>query len=46
MCDVLNERDQQLKLKKNKEKMKKLQEKEWTEFEKQKLDEYDDKLRE
>ena len=46
MCDVLNERDQQLKIKKKKEIAKKHQEKEWNEFEKQKLDEYDDKLRE
>ncbi len=46
MCDVLNEREQQLKLKKKKDQMKKVAEKEWNEFEKQKLDEYDEKLRE
>lgn len=46
MCDVLNEWEQQLKIKKKKEIAKKHQEKEWNEFEKQKLDEYDDKLRE
>ena len=46
MCDVINEREQQLKLKKKKDQMKKVAEKEWNEFEKQKLDEYDEKLRE
>lgn len=34
MCDVLNEWEQQLKLKKKKDQMKKVAEKEWNEFEK------------
>jgi hypothetical protein len=46
MCDVLTEREQQLKIKKKKEIAKKATEREWNEFEKQKLDEYDEKLRE
>jgi|JI9StandDraft_2_1071091.scaffolds.fasta_scaffold1130803_1 hypothetical protein len=45
MCDVLNEREQQLKIKKKKGQMKAAQEKEWQEFERQQREEADEKLK-
>ena len=45
MCDVLAERDQQIKLKKRKDLMRKSQEKQWEEFDKQQLEEADEKVR-
>lgn len=44
-CDVLNERQQQLAIKKKKTQLKTQQEKEWNAFEQQQRDEADEKLR-
>lgn len=45
MCDVMQERDVQGQLKKRKQEIEREIERQWSELEQQKLNEYDDKLR-
>lgn len=45
MCDVMQERDMQATLRKRKQEMDKNIEAQWEDLEKQKMEEYDDKLR-
>ena len=46
LCDTMQEREAQLKLKKKKEKFDQEIEKQWVEKDKEKMEEYDRKLRE
>lgn len=46
MCDVMQERDMQQQLRKKKSEQDKMIEHQWQELEKQKMEEYDEKVRE
>ena len=46
MCDVMDERDHQQKLKQRKAQLEVNIEKQWEDIEKQKMEDYDEKLRE